>query len=99
MIIFAYGVNDYSCNFDVYGIIVRIFYFDNQQHNSPHIHLEYADFNAVMSIPEANLIAGEFPANKLKLVQAWVEIHREELMANWSLAIQGSAVFKNDALK
>jgi hypothetical protein len=82
-----------------YGIIIRMFYFDNQQHNIPHIHIEFAEFTAVLSIPDAIILEGNFPANKLKLVQAWVEIHRDELMADWALAIKGSSVFKIEALK
>jgi hypothetical protein len=35
----------------------------------------------------------------MKLVQAWIEIHQEELMADWSLAVQGQPVFKIDPLK
>ena len=82
-----------------YGIIIRMFYFDNQQHNLPHIHIEYAESNAVLSIPDGKIIAGDFPSNKLKLVQAWVEIHKDELMADWALAIEGSSVFKIEALR
>lgn len=35
----------------------------------------------------------------MKLVQAWIEIHREELVANWELASQGKNVFRIDPLK
>lgn len=35
----------------------------------------------------------------LKLIQAWIEIHQDELMANWDLAIQGESIFKIDPLK
>jgi hypothetical protein len=82
-----------------YGIIVRMFYFDNQEHHLPHIHIEYSDYRAVLSLPDGNTIAGKFPSNKLKLVMAWMEIHNDELMANWLLAVEGNTVFKIDALK
>jgi hypothetical protein len=36
---------------------------------------------------------------KMKLVQAWIEIHKEDLMADWDLAINGENVFKIDPLK
>jgi hypothetical protein len=39
------------------------------------------------------------PSNKEKLVQAWIEIHREDLMANWQLASSGNKVFTIDPLK
>ncbi len=82
-----------------YGIIIRMFYFDNKEHKLPHIHIEYQDFHAVIGIQEGNLLVGNFPGDKLKLVQAWVEIHREELMADWKLAVEGSPIFKIDPLK
>ena len=58
-----------------YGIIIRMFFYDNKEHSLPHIHIEYAENNAVVSIPDGNLIAGNFPKDKLKLVIAWMEIH------------------------
>jgi len=82
-----------------YGIIVRMFYMDNKQHKEPHIHVEYQDYSAVLSIPEAEILAGKFPNDKLKLIKAWTEIHKDELIADWKLAVEGNAVFKIDALK
>jgi Domain of unknown function (DUF4160) len=55
-----------------YGIIIRMFYFDNKEHKTPHIHIEYAEFKAVLEIPDGNLLAGNFPNDKLKLVSAWI---------------------------
>ncbi len=73
-----------------YGIIIRMYFFDDKQHHEPHIHVEYADSQAVISVPEGNVLAGELPANKLKLVRAWIEIHQDELIANWKLAVRGN---------
>ena len=73
--------------------------FDNVQHNTPHIHVEYQEHKAVFEIPSGNLIAGSLPTNKTKLVNAWIEIHNEELMADWHLALNGEAVFKIDPLR
>ena len=42
---------------------------------------------------------GSLRRAKLKLVQAWIEIHQEELMADWELAVNGQQVFKIDPLK
>ena len=82
-----------------YGLIVRMYYFDNQQHNSPHIHVHYQDCCAIIEIPSGKILEGELPKNKQKLVDAWIEIHKENLMANWELAINGDSVFKIDPLK
>ena len=82
-----------------YGIVVQLFFFDNDNHQLPHIHVRYAEFNASIDIATGEIIVGDFPGRQLKLVQAWVEIHRDELMANWSLAVEGNSPFKIDPLK
>ena len=82
-----------------YGIIVRMFFMDNKEHKMPHVHIEYGEFTAVLSIPDASLLAGNFPSAKLKLVSAWMEIHRDELLADWKLATEGQPVFKIEGLK
>ncbi|MCC6300829.1 MAG: DUF4160 domain-containing protein [Anaerolineales bacterium] len=82
-----------------YGIIVRMYYADNQQHHVPHIHAEYGGSKAVFAIADGSLLAGKFPKNKTRLVQAWIEIRRDELSANWKLAVNSEEVFKIDPLK
>jgi hypothetical protein len=82
-----------------YGVIVLMYYYDNRRHNLPHIHVKYGDEEAVISIPNGEIIEGSIRSAKLKLVQAWIEIHQENLMANWELAINGQAVFKIEPLK
>ncbi len=82
-----------------YGIIVSMYYFDNRQHHVPHVHVKYSDQEIVLSIPDGQILEGNLKANKLKLVQAWIEIHQDELMADWELASQGQIVFKIDPLK
>ena len=82
-----------------YGLIIRMYYFDNQQHNTPHIHVHYQDESAVIEIPTGQLLEGSLPKNKQKLVDAWVEIHKEDLMADWQLAISGESVYKIAPLK
>jgi len=82
-----------------YGVIVMLFFFDDKQHHLPHIHVRYGDEKAAISIETGELIAGSLQASKLRLVQAWIEIHREELMANWRLAVNGQQVFPVEPLK
>ena len=82
-----------------YGIIVYLYYLDTKQHKLPHIHAKYQEMEAVINIPEGTIIGGSLPPNKLKLVEAWIEIHKEELMADWELAVQGEPVFKIEPLK
>ncbi len=82
-----------------YGIIVSLYFFDNRRHHVPHIHVKYQEEEAIISIPEGTLIEGTLKSNKMKLVQAWIEIHQEELLANWELAMKGENIFKIEPLK
>lgn len=82
-----------------YGIIVSMYYFDNRRHHLPHIHVKYQAQEAVLSIPEGDLLEGDLSKGKMKLVQAWIEIHQDELIADWDLASNGEAVFRIDPLK
>ena len=70
-----------------YGLIVAMYYLDTKQHKLQNIHIKYAESDAVYQIPDGNLLEGPLPANKEKLVKAWIEIHKEELMANWRLLV------------
>jgi hypothetical protein len=82
-----------------YGIIIAMYYLDNKQHNLPHIHVKYQDYEAVFTIPEGNMIEGDLPNNKIKLVVAWIELHKDELMADWELAVSGQKIFSIEPLK
>lgn len=48
-----------------------------------------AEFAAVISINDGEIIEGSLPGNKMKLVAAWTEIHREDLMADWKMVVNG----------
>ncbi len=82
-----------------YGLIVSMYYLDTKQHNLPHVHVRYGEVEAIYQIPEGNLLQGSMPSNKEKLIQAWIEIHKEDLMTDWQLAVAGSRVFNIDPLK
>lgn len=82
-----------------YGIIIYMFFFDDKRHHLPHIHAHYGDSSAVIAIDDGKILEGNLPNKKMKLVQAWIEIHREDLIADWQLAIQGQALFKIEPLR
>jgi hypothetical protein len=77
-----------------YGILVSMFVLDTEKHHHPHIHIRYNEFKAVLKIPD-----GELPKRQMKLVQAWVELHQDDLMADWHLASTGQTPFKIDPLR
>jgi len=82
-----------------YGIVIYLYFFDDARHNIPHIHAKYKGADASFSILDGALLAGEIPQNKARLVQAWIEIHREALMADWELAINGEKPFPIEPLR
>ncbi len=81
-----------------YGIIVRM-YCGKAEHNPPHIHVYYQDFKAIFSFETGEMTDGDFPPRQRRLVQAWIELRREELTADWALASQGELPFKIEPLR
>ena len=51
-----------------FGLVISMFYGDNKRHKLPHIHVKYQDMNAVFSIPDGEMLSGDLPKNKIKLV-------------------------------
>ncbi|MEC4273231.1 DUF4160 domain-containing protein [Adlercreutzia sp. R25] len=65
------------------GIRVTMYYTDN---NPPHFHAEYGGYKCLVDIVSGCVLNGSLPARQLKLILAWNELHRDELMQNWELA-------------
>lgn len=82
-----------------YGVIISLYFLDTKEHKAPHIHARYQNEEVVLSIPDGVILSGKLVPAKLKLVQAWIEIHQDDLMADWQLAANGQEVFKIDPLK
>lgn len=82
-----------------YGIIVYMYFMDNKQHKLPHIHVKYQEDEVIVAIPEGDILEGSIPNPKMKLLQAWIELHKDELLANWELAVSGQQPYKIDPLK
>ena len=77
-----------------YGILIRMYLLDNQHHNLPHIHARYAEHEASISLVDGEVLAVSLPRKQLRLVQAWIELHQEELLVDWSLATEGELPFR-----
>jgi len=82
-----------------YGILIYMYWYDNKEHKLPHIHVHYQDHRAVFDIKDAKLLDGSLPKNKQKMIEVWMDLHKEELLADWELAIDGGELFKIDPLK
>lgn len=59
---------------------VTLFFYD---HNPPHFKVKYSKYEANVMIEDGDLMNGDLPKRQFKLVQAWAEIHKEELLEMW----------------
>ena len=65
-----------------YGIVIRMYYDD---YNPPHFHAFYGEDKGIFNF-DGEMIDGNIPNSKIKLITAWTLIHKDELIANWQLA-------------
>lgn len=69
-----------------FGIII---YFYFRDHNPPHFHAVYGEFEAEILIDDLSVDVGYLPPRVLGLVTEWAFIHKDELMENWKLGSSG----------
>ena len=67
-----------------FGIYIRMYHDD---HNPPHIHVEYQGHEALLSIKEGEILAGSLPNKARKIVQEWMQTHQQELLDDWQRAV------------
>ncbi|HUB88288.1 MAG TPA: DUF4160 domain-containing protein [Dyella sp.] len=65
------------------GIIIYMYREVGGRHHYPHVHAHYGGKKAVFNILTAELMEGDFPKKEKKLVEAWIELRKTELQANW----------------
>ena len=66
-----------------YGIVVKMFFDD---HDPPHIHVEYAGDAAAVNLATGEVMAGRSSLRALRLVREWMALRESELNENWALA-------------
>jgi hypothetical protein len=54
---------------------------------------------ALIDIENATVLAGLFPLKQLKLILAWCEIHKEELLENWKFSQEYEKINKIEPLR
>jgi len=81
-----------------YGIIIRM-YFAPGEHNPPHFHAYYNEYTATISLDTMEILEGSLPKRQLRLIQAWAELHIDELWGNWRLAMNGETPYKINPLQ
>jgi hypothetical protein len=81
-----------------FGIIIRMYMEAGQPHHLAHFHAYYQDEVAVFSLDPVDLIAGSLSRRQRRLVEAWAELHQEELIADWQRLQSGQAPLPIDPL-
>ena len=81
-----------------FGIVIRMYSEHGGQHHKPHIHAEYQGEEVVIGL-DGEVLSGQIKADKLRMVQVWMDIHKEDLEANWKLLASGEQHFRIDPLR
>lgn len=82
-----------------FGIIIRMFAEEGQPHHRAHFHAYYQDHAAVFAVDTIECLGGSVPKAQQRLVEAWAEIHREELQRDWDLLQSGQPPIKIEPLR
>lgn len=72
-----------------FGIIIRMYMEAGIEHNTAHFHAYYQGEAAVFGIDPVELIAGNISRKQQRFVEAWAELHQEELLKDWWLLQSG----------
>jgi hypothetical protein len=81
-----------------FGILVRM-YLGKKEHNPPHFHAYYQYYKGIFNINTCEMVEGNLPIKQIRLVTAWAELHKEELIADWNLSMNGEKPFNIDPLR
>ena len=81
-----------------YGIIITMYFNENTSHNLPHLHANYSEFDAIFDF-NGNILDGKMPIKQTKIIEAWINIHKDELESLWKVMRDQNEFFKIDPLK
>lgn len=59
----------------------------------------YNEYRATFSIETLEVLEGELPRRQMRLVQAWAEIHQDELRADWQMVMNGEEPYRIQPLQ
>jgi hypothetical protein len=82
-----------------FGIIIRMFVETSTSHHRPHFHAYYQKDVAIYAIDQIELLAGHLPTRQQRFVEAWAELHQEELLNDWQRLQSGQPPLKIDPLQ
>ncbi len=81
-----------------YGLIIRMYYAP-AEHNPAHFHAYYQGMKAKVDINTCEIVDGDLPSKQRKLVLAWAEMYKDDLLANWELCQNGEQPYNIKPLR
>ena len=69
-----------------------------REHNPPHFHAKYNEYEAQISIKDLRIMYGHLPPKALGLVMEWAGSHKKELLKNWDKIQKGQRWVKIEPL-
>ncbi len=79
-----------------YGISIYLYAND---HNPPHFHVRYAEFNATVDIYSGEITEGKLPPKARQLTEEWRIIYQKEILESFELMVKYHQVKKIEGLK
>ncbi|WP_421848500.1 type II toxin-antitoxin system toxin DhiT [Marinomonas sp.] len=71
------------------GLSFCLYFFDNQQHKLPHLHVKYGDYELIIAIETSECLEGYLPSKQRKRAEAHITMYRYQLMQMWNKAVKG----------
>ena len=68
-------------------------------HNPPHFHAFYGEYEALIEINVLSIFAGKLPPRVVGLVLEWATIHQQELLNDWHRAQDHQPLAKIEPLQ
>ena len=66
-----------------YGMVIKM-YLLGKEHNPPHFHVLYGEYNAVIDIQTLEVMEGDLPAKGLGMVREWAGQYQKDLLDIWN---------------
>lgn len=82
--------------FSRFGISVYMYYGDIKMHHHPHVHVRFQGKEAVVGIPDGNILDGSTHRSASRKVKAWIELNSESLVDMWQKAVKYETIGKID---
>lgn len=70
------------------GIVIKMFFGDDDQHHKPHVHVIYGEYKASIGI-DGQLLVGSLPTRQYKMVVEWLALREDEVYEAWNKAVKG----------